>query len=579
MISGYSGSRATRWILLLGLMSSRVSAFVPTTTRRTGSILQSPGHSNTRLHLAEFSEFTNAATDIIWANHHHHHVLFHNDVASSWAAGTITEDASSGLSSLLMAADKSPFKSGSVSYKTAAASSIMMLIIVSLYFIWGKSVIYVRRKIPTSLRPVVDSVIGEIGGLGIVGLVLTSVLGYPGVKKSLEGYSKDYFGEKGILVDNFDFLHMTFFQLGVAFFIASGLMVLVGLKRLDDIDDIQELQMDRASGVVDVTAERLAASIPGKEFNKPLEQPGFVNIWRDVFMTDSERAARTLLMRNLVVEKYPYLPDTFRIEPIIEESFALNMYKIVQLSFIAWIFIIPALAYSNAIDIAHGVVNASSKNTADSVGYFFSTFNSIGSAWSISCCCGIWGYWNCWKMTQIKFMVLPRLQPDPADGRPLILPPPMYDEFMRSRFLSSPPTVQRVEKIWGQPPETLLDELFGQAGAAGLDFYLQSIKLQVWLLLTQLVFFGSQIFIRDLDVFVNNVKAVGDPRFSVVELYAYGSFVVFAFFQLICVAPQAFWNYCLISCFDDENLEELLERTGYGRPPAAAGRSGPPLLE
>ena len=575
MISVNSGSRTFCWILLLGLLSSRVSAFVPlaTTSRTTIGTLRQPT-SNTRLHLAEVSDFTQAATDL-WANHHYHQ-LIPNDMALTFGGGT----EENGLSSLLLAADsKSPFKSGTVSYKTAAASSIMMLIIVSLYFIWGKSVIYVRRKIPTSLRPVVDSVIGEIGGLGIVGLVLTSVLGYPGVKKSLEGYSKDYFGEKNILVENFDFLHMTFFQLGVAFFIASGLMVLVGLKRLDDIDDIQELQMDRASGVVDVTAERLAASIPGREFNKPLEQPGFVNIWRDVFMTDSERAARTLLMRNLVVEKYPYLPDTFRIEPIIEESFALNMYKIVQLSYIAWIYIIPALAYSNAIDIAHGVVNASAKNTADSVGYFFSTFNSIGSAWSISCCCGIWGYWNCWKMTQIKFMVLPRLQPDPADGRPLILPPPMYDEFMRSRFLSSPPTVQRVEKIWGQPPETLLDELFGQAGAAGLDFYLQSIKLQVWLLLTQLVFFGSQIFIRDLDVFVNNVKAVGDPRFSVVELYAYGSFVLFAFFQLFFVAPQAFWNYCLISCFDEDNLEELLERTGYGRPPVGAGRPAPPLLE
>ena len=175
-------------------------------------------------------------------------------------------------------------------------------------------------------------------------------------------------------------------------------------------------------------------------------------------------------------------------------------------------------------------------------------------------------------------MVLPRLQPDPADGRPLILPPPMYDEFMRSRFLSSPPTLQRVEKIWGQPPETLLDELFGQAGAAGLELYLNSIKLQVWLLLTQVVFFGSQIFIRDLDVFVNNIKAVGDPRFSVVELYAYGSFVVFAFFQLFFVAPNAFWNYCLISCLDEDNLQELLERTGYGRPALVPSERPAPLL-
>ena len=544
------------WFPLLWLLSG-VSSFVVQSPLAT-TIARKDFGSNTKLKLAEFSELTSAAA-ADFANHANTQGFSMDTTAMS----SLADDTSHALSSLLVSATN-PFKSGEISSKVAAGSSLIMLCIVFLLFLWRRTIDAVRRRIPTSLLPVIESNIGDCAGLGFVGLALKYALEYNGVKKYLETFSMEYFGQKGIVIENFLFLHEAFFQVGISFFVATAVMIFMGLRMLDKLDNIQEMQTDRQTGICDVTAENLARSFPAKEFLRPQDQPGYVSIWRDIFMGENERAAKTLLMRNLVVEKYPYLPPTFRIEPIIEESFALNLFRIVQITPVTWLYLIPALALVNAIDLSHGVINSSSSNAVASVGYFFSTFAAIGSAWFTTCSSGIWGYWNCWKTTQIKYMVLPRLAPDPMDGRPLILPPPMYDDFLRTRFISSPATIQRVEKIWGKPPQTLLDELFGQAGSAGLEFYLKSIKLQVGLCLTQVVFFGSQIVGRDLDVYVNGLKGVGDPTNATLELYAYGSFVLFSLFELTFVAPRAFWNYCLIYCFDEENLEELMERAGYG---------------
>jgi len=438
--------------------------------------------------------------------------------------------------------------------------------IISLLVAWEKALEFSRERIPVSLRPTLEVTVGEIAGLGFVGLVLGSILSYPGVQKGFEKTSVEYFGEKKILIENFDYFSHALFQIGVSFFVGAGLMVFLGLKKIDDIAEVQDLQLDRNAGSADITAEKLAMSIPAKSFNQPQEQPGYVSIWRDVFMGKNERAAKTLLMRNLIIERYPYLPSQFRVEPLLEESFAQNMYRAVQISPLTWISFIPILALANTIDISHGVVNGAASNAAASVGFFESTAVAIIPAWFFIVLSGIWGYWNSWKMTQIKYMALPCLAPNPGDGRPIILPPPMYDDFLRGRFFSSPPSLQRVEKFWGKPPRTMLDDLFGQAGSAGLDLYFYSIKNHVWLNLAMCVFFGTQVFGRDLDVFFYFQKTAGNPSYATMELYSYGSFLAYSLFQLLVFAPKAFWNYCIVYCFDEDNLEDLLEITGYGRP-------------
>ena len=58
----------------------------------------------------------------------------------------------------------------------ALGSSCIMLTIVALLYSWEKSVEWARETLPGELRPVVESILGEIGGLGFVGLLLQTLL-------------------------------------------------------------------------------------------------------------------------------------------------------------------------------------------------------------------------------------------------------------------------------------------------------------------------------------------------------------------------------------------------------------------
>jgi hypothetical protein len=49
-------------------------------------------------------------------------------------------------------------------------SMIIMLSIVSLLYIWETGVEYVREELPDSLQPVIEKILGEISGLGFIGV-------------------------------------------------------------------------------------------------------------------------------------------------------------------------------------------------------------------------------------------------------------------------------------------------------------------------------------------------------------------------------------------------------------------------
>jgi hypothetical protein len=486
------------------------------------------------------------------------------------------------LNSFLLSADevKKVVVNNIIPWKAAAGTSVLSLVIISLLFGWQKMTKYFYLRQPRSFRPTQDSIFVTLAGLGVVGVSLDLITGIAPVQKALEGFSKDFFGKPDILVKNTDFAHDAFFQLGVAFALMAGLMLLRGEKKLIDIATIQEEQIDPQTGMYSLTADNLARYIRMREFNRPQEQPGYIGITREIFMDQDEWSAKILLLKNHVMDLFPSLPSDFRVESLMEESFAETMYKAVQVPFLAWVFFIPALAYSNAVDLSHGVINAGAPNAALSSGYFFDEFLIFVPAISSVIISSIWGYWNCWKMTQVKYMILPRLEPDQTnDGRPVIRPPPMYNDYVRSSFDASPPSLRRVERFWGKEPQTIYDDLFGQAGSAGLDLYSNSIKYQAWMTLTNIVFFAIQILPRDLEVMVDGAKA-GDPQMVAVELYAYGILLAFSIFNLFWVTPRTFWNYCVVSCMDGENLVELLRLSGYGSPQQVAQprvTGGPPL--
>ena len=453
-------------------------------------------------------------------------------------------------------------KNAVVSLRAAGGATVLMCSMVALIYLWTRSMRSFRSRVPITLKPAMESVFSTVCGLGVIGAISGGILGLPGVEPALEPISKDWFGNKETLFNNISFFQDTYLQLGVIFFLSVVAMILVGLGKLDDIDEIQDAIVDQATGYR-VTPEKLLPYYTEREFNRPQEQPGYTGIAREIFMPKKEWSAKILLLRNLVMDQVPSLPDNFRVEALIEESFAQSMYRAVQIPTLAWCFAIPILAFLNAVDLSHGVINASVIQAPKSAGHFIEENAVFTPAISAVIVSSIWSYWNCWKMTQIKYMILPKLEPDPLDGGfPVIRPPPIYNDYQCENFDSSPPTLRRVEQAWSKPPKTAFDDLFGAIGSAGLEFYGNSIKYQAWLNLAILISIGLQILPRDLEVLLAGAKA-GNPSLVPVELFVYGVMTLVSLFELTVVTPRTFWNYCIISSMEAQNLRELLYACGY----------------
>ena len=438
-------------------------------------------------------------------------------------------------------------------------SSAIMLTIVGILFAWEESTEWVRETLPKPLLPVVESILAEMGGLGFVGLLVQTVGGSN--REFLEEISLQWFGEGEILIETFEYLHTAFFQVAVGFFIAAGAMVAVGLQKLAEIESIEELQVDATTGACQVSAEKLAAFLPVSTTGA-CEAPATENLIDEIFMSTEERAGKVLLLRSRLMDKFN-LPDTFRIEKYTQGAFAKNLLKMVELSPLTWIYLIPALALADSVDLSHEVVNAASPNAVDSSGFFFSTPWALGPSAFTMVLCFVWGIWNCWKLTQIKYMILPRLGKPDDNGAVEILPPPVDSPRARQEFVSSPSWVQPIESIWGERAQTSFEELFGSAGAAGPELYRNSIKFQTWLCITHIVFFGTQIVPRDIGAVLNG-SPVGNPEFLTAELVTYGGFVLVSLMQLTFVAPRSFWNLCLVVCSEDGISEELLKKSIVG---------------
>ena len=105
------------------------------------------------------------------------------------------------------------------------------------------------------------------------------------------------------------------------------------------------------------------------------------------------------------------------------------------------------------------------------------------------------------------------------------------------------------------PPHTTnrVQELFGPLGADGPDYFAASIKFNMWLSVSSLVSFGSQILLRDAAA-LSTGAAVGAPDRLPLELGVYGLFCLLNIFELALV-PTTFLNLGLI-----EVVEDFVER-------------------
>ena len=264
------------------------------------------------------------------------------------------------------------------------------------------------------------------------------------------------------------------------------------------------------------------------------------------------------------------LPKSFRITTYLERVFADNKLDIVSISPFSWLPLIPAMALANAVDLSHDVANSEAANAAASSGYFFSTPWVFFPTLFVQVTCLVWGSFNFWKMAQIKSMLVPSLIASSPEGAEVagttagtpgnesrsirLLPPAVESPELRAKFQSTPFWVRPIESLFRrEPPKNRVEELFGEIGGSGPEFYLNSIKFQIWFTVSAFVVFCSQIIPRDLYALWHDptLASVGDPEHLVPELIAYGSFAALALLQLATMVPVTFLNYCLVTCVED----------------------------
>ena len=130
---------------------------------------------------------------------------------------------------------------------------------------------------------------------------------------------------------------------------------------------------------------------------------------------------------------------------------------------------------------------------------------------------------------------------------------------LREKFrINRAPPTRFVEKLYtetfgsGRPATNRVQTLFGPLGADGPDYFAASIKFQMWLSVSSLVSFGSQILLRDAAALSAGTAGALDR--VPLEIGVFGLFCLLNIFELALV-PTTFLNLGLI-----EVVEDFVER-------------------
>ena len=240
--------------------------------------------------------------------------------------------------------------------------------------------------------PVIDSMLAEVGGLGFIGLFLSTIVTGGPLGQIISSLSSNYLNDDELLLETFEFLHTFFFQVGILFFAIAGIVVGAVLKDVQSLSTISELALDTDgdgevsldeladalqvdSMIVDldgdgiITPEELTEAIRSKSTNINSFPKTFINEWNK---NDIDYASENLVVRQRMMDKFQ-LPSTFKIEDYFAQIFGHNLEEVVELSPVTWLPLIPLIAVDNSVDLSRDVVSAASSNAFDSAGYFYAT--------------------------------------------------------------------------------------------------------------------------------------------------------------------------------------------------------------
>lgn len=458
-------------------------------------------------------------------------------------------------------------------------SVLIMLAVVSLLLLWEETIRLFRTKLPPLLMPVVDSMLAEMGGLGFIGLFLgVFVTGGP-IGRVLEAISETFLGDEEFLLESFEFLHTAVFEAGISFFMVAGLTVLKVLKKLESLTDVSAVIFDQnADG--NVCLEELATALKVDSVQVDFDNDGCVTEFerqevarrakKIKWLEEANMNAETIKAEALVVRERliqtGQVPASFRIEDYFVKVFAKNLEEIVELSPLIWLPLVPFISIGRSVDVSKHIVSASAPNAFEACGDFltnpvFMPLGYVFMAFSL-----VWCLVNFWKLTCIKEMLLPVFIRDSSSGGDAVLLPPRYeDKQLLKQFNSSPNFIGWAESLIIETKYTgngqsnnAHCQLFGKVGEKGPEIYLNSIKYHTWLVVSQIVWWGTQIVARDAEFLLAGYSS---PPGTNVPL----EFGIFSFFVALSVAqlglaPQTFLNYCLVTSIEELTKQDMFEQ-------------------
>ena len=475
-------------------------------------------------------------------------------------------------------------------------SVVVMLSLIGLFFTWETFVETMREKLPKTLMPVVDSMLAEMGGLGFIGLFLSVAVTGNGPLGILIGQvSEEWLGNEEVLLETFEFLHTAFFEVGIAFFAISGLMVASVLGQIQSLAEVSKLATLDINGDGDVDLNELAEALEAPTIQVDLDGDGDLDdeeiraalasisppTWQqEAVMSTNQVMAEALVVRErmmeLAIDKDIMTPeeakDNFRIENYCEVIIGRDLKEFVELSPLVWLPLVPFLSLGHSVDASRDIVSAASENALESCGCFLESPTFMASVAVCSTISLAWGAFNFWKMYAVKQMLLPtlcrdessELHEDTQKHEVVLLPPRYEDPVFLKAFNSSPGPVSWIESIWRKEPICDQERLFGTIGRKGPSFYRNSQKFHAWFLVSQIVFWGSQIVARDAVALMHPAdRVVGNPDLVMPELGLFSLFLLLDI-GLLCLAPRTFLNYSLVSSIEQLAEEDVLREACQG---------------
>lgn len=466
-----------------------------------------------------------------------------------------------------------------LAYNPVTWSVAIMLTIVGLLVLWETAIEVAREEVPPAIESVIDKVLGEMGGLGFIGLALAALLHQPFLQESLEHVSEHFLGDGELLLETFEFLHQVFFQTAMLFFAGAAVLVLRVISTLKTVAQLAEDAVNETQSAGCSLMDKKLEQILGETNHSNLmttsnrhdmedleailllEEDCYGkdgnNIWlREFSLTPAQRGAEALIVRERLIREMN-LEGDFKISDYMERVFADKKFDLVEVSPSSWIPLIPSIALANALDLSHEVINAESANAVASSGFFLSTPWVFWPTLIVQATTLVWGLANFYKMASIKTMLLPGFvvlnETEDNTRSSRLVPPRVESPELRRAFaenVATPAIAKPFELQFSEAPTNRVEEIYGTVGRNGSEFYLNSIKFHLWKCATGWIAF-SQVIPRDLFALTHPSDAIGDPDHLVAELVVFCTFALCDFVQVATLIPTTFLNYCIITTVED----------------------------